>query len=52
MGHEIISTNLGGSSNISCANRWAMKQIYTIFLFTSPVETMAPYTRKRFPVFL
>ena len=30
-GHEIIHTNLGGPSNISCANGWAMKQIYPIF---------------------
>ena len=30
-GHEIISTNLGGPSYISCANGWAMKQIYSTF---------------------
>ena len=31
MGHEIISTSLGGPSNISGANGWAMKQIYPTF---------------------
>ena len=31
MGHEIISTNLGGPSNISCANGWARNKYTQLF---------------------
>ena len=39
MVYEIVSTNLGGSSNISGANGWAMKQIYQYPIFRIKIDS-------------
>ena len=43
MSHEIIHTNLGGPSNISCASGWAMKQIYLGPVVRSPDKLSTGY---------